>query len=171
MSVITFNDLITDPDIPSSGKTKIYTKNGDPHWRKPDGTVHSLSIPVFGQNVDLSVFKTNIQSTSGSSWSNYISVTIPSGVSGTFVVFASVFVRLNNTGGDGRIRIAQNNSTIGEHMSEEMKDSSASERVPRTLIKPANLTAGDTVTLDIATERNSDTMTVYEGYLLLWRIA
>ena len=171
MSVITFNDLITDPDVPANGKTKVYTKSGSPHWRTPDGTIHSLSIPVFGQNVDLSIFESYTMTTSGSSWSTYAGLQMPVNTSGTYLVLALCHARMNTVSYDAKMRLAKNGTTIGEPMVEELKDSSSAESMPRMLLKKVILADGDYLDLDFATENTSGTITVREGCIVLWRIA
>ena len=171
MSVTTYNNRTTDPEIPDLGKVKFYMKNKEPTWRDDTGAVNTLALPVFGKNVDLSIYEDYTKTTSGTAWSTYAGLQMPVGSDGTYIVFAPVISRMSSTGGDARIRVAKNSTTVGEYAAEEFKDTASNQRVPRTLIKKVVLVAGDYLDLDISTERSGDTITVYEGLLILWRIA
>ena len=171
MSVTTYTNMTTDPDTPSSGEVKLYMKDKAPAWRDDTGAVNTLSLPVFGQEFELSVFDDVTSTTTGSAWSAYIGLQIPAGLSGTFLVFVNVVCRMSATGGDAWVRLAVDGATIGHKMSEELKDSSADERATRTLIKKITLTGSEFVDLDFATEKSGDTLTIYEGSLVMWRVS
>jgi len=171
MSSLKMTNRVTPPDTPETGKVKIYIKGNAPHWRTDDGVEHSLSVPVFGQHVDLSTFDDYTTTTSGSYWDTYTGLQIPSNVVGTFLVMVTVYARMNTTGGDSRVRLSHNGSTVGEYWSEEFKDQSSAQRVVRSFMKKVVVSGNDYLDLDFATERSGDTMTIYEGSLVLWRIS
>ena len=169
MSMIIFDDSTT-VDTPSNGETTLFTKDGDPHWKRPDGSVHTMAPPVFGKNFDLSVFEDYTMTTSGQSWSTYAGLQVPVGKAGTYLVFGYAHIRMNTTSYDVRMRLAKNGLDIGEQLVEELKDSSTKESMPRMLMKKVALAEGDYLDLDFATESTSGTVTVREGSIVMWRV-
>ena len=171
MSVTTYNNNTTDPDVPSTGKVKFYFKDEEPTWRTEDGQVHTMSEPIFGKGVDMSAFDYYIMTTSGQTWDTYTSLQVPAGYEGEYIIFCFYHARMNSTGYDAWSRLALNGTELGLVAREEYKDSSNSEAMPRVLIKKATLEEGDYLDLDFATESTSATLTVKEACILLWRIA
>jgi len=170
MSVTTYDNLASDPDTPNSGEVKFYMKNKAPTWRDDTGAVHTLQLPVFGNNVDLSVHENYQASTSGTAWSTYAGMQFPVNVSGTFIVFVEVICRINTTGGDAKVRLALDGTQVGSEFAEEFKDGGTTQRVTRMFLKKVDITGGEYLDLDFATERSGDTMTIYEGALVMWQV-
>ena len=171
MSVITLNDRTTSPDTPDTGKVKLYMKDSGPHWRTDDGVEHALTEPLFGKNVDLSVFDDYTMTTSGQNWDTYVGFQMPANTSGTYLVFVYCNIRMNSTGSDAWMRLSLNGNTVGKEMKEELKDSSSNESMPRMMIKKVTLSDNDYIDLDFATESTYSTITVREAAVVLWRIA
>jgi len=169
-SILTFLNRAEDAETPASGKVRFWFKDNIPFWRGSDGIIRTLVNKVFGDHVNLSFFEDYTGSTSGSSWTTYSGIQFPNDVSGTFIVLCFAVCRMNTTGGDARIRLALDGNTVGRYMSEEFKDSSSSEKVPRVLLKKIDINGGEYLDLDFATERSGDTITIYESAVILWRI-
>jgi len=171
MSVTTYDNLTSDPDTPNSGEVKLYMKNKAPAWRDDTGAVHTLQLPVFGNNVDLSIFEDYTMTTAGTTWDTYAGLQMPTGTAGTYLVFAHFHLRMSSASYDAWARLTKNGSMVGSQMTEELKDPSSNESMPRMLLRKIVLADGDYLDLDFATENTSGTLTVREGSIVLWRIA
>ena len=164
-SILEFDDL-------SNQDTKqFYFKNDSPTWKGNDNIEHTLEMPVFGQNIELSVFDDVDMTASGQTWKTYVGLQVPTGKAGTYLVYGYAHLRMNTTSYDTRMRLSKNGTSIGEPLIEELKDSSSKESMPRMLMKKVTLAEGDYLDLDFATESTSGTVTVREGCIVLWRIA
>jgi len=149
----------------------FFFKNGVPTWKDTQGNEFQLDNPIFGRNVDLSVFDEYQMTTSGTNWDTYTGFQMPANKDGTYIIFAWSGTRMNTTTRGARMRVAKNGVTIKEHMNEEYKDTNSARMQPRTLIKKVDLVEGDFVDLDFATDVTDAIITVKEACILLWRIA
>lgn len=170
-SILTFFNRDTDPETPSAGKIRFWFKNNMPFWKGSDGILHTLASFIFGLGIELSIFEDYVMTTSGSTWNTYAGLQVPANKEGTYLVIAFSFLRMSTTSYDARMRIAKNGSDVGNYMSEELKDSNNSQKTPRIIIKKIELSEGDYLDLDFATENTNGTLTIKEGSLILWRIS
>ncbi len=158
------------PEKPNAGERSLYPK-ADGWYELDDQNIETaLTQPIFGRNNELSLSENYTMSTSGTTWDTYAGLQIPTGKGGKYLVFASFYCRMNNTGRDAYARVSINGSTEGLEMKEELKDSSAVEQVPRVLMKIVSVSDGDYIDLDFATEDSSSTITVKEAIIALWRV-
>ncbi len=170
-SILTFFNRLIDPETPASGKVRFWFKDNIPFWKGADGIVRTLMNKVFGDHIELSVHENYTGTTSGNSWSTYAGMQFPNDVSGTFIVFVEAICRMNTTGGDAKMRLSLDSSTVGSEWTEEFKDSSSDQRITRMFLKKVDISGGEYLDLDFATERSGDTMTIYEAAIVMWRIA
>jgi len=159
------------PNTPNSGERLLYPKV-DGWYDLDDNDIETkLTQPIFGRNIDLSVFENYTMTTSGTSWDTYAGLQIPIGKAGTYLVIANSIIRMSGASRDAWMRLSKNGTTVDLEMKEELKDPSSAQQVPRTLMKKVTLAEGDYLDLDFATEDTSVTLTIKEGSIILWRVA
>jgi len=153
-----------------TGTVYLWITAGMLYTKDDNGVVRSQQSPTFGQNYSLSIFDDYILTTSGASWDTYNGFQCPSDKVGKYLVFCNALIRSSSTGNNVLMRLAKNSSTVGEHLSLEVKDANANNRVPLFFIKEVTLASGDYLDLDFSTENTNVILTVREASLVLWRV-
>jgi len=171
MSVTTYSNNTTDPDVPSTDKVKFYFKDDNPHWRDDTGAVHNLSIPVFGQN-----FKEESNDTEMSATGSYvtaITLTTDELPVGRYRIGQSICWNMNTTSYNIIVEMLVD-GVVAESLAMESKDANSDIRNYNTGYGYMDVNNGGsthTISIRFKSESSSYTARMYHKSIEFWRVS